>query len=70
MIRTLLTATSLVALTACSMTESEIIEAEEAGIAAAEAEQVKEEYDKTQDFDAIAEDAVSGMDTSDLSALE
>lgn len=70
MIRTLLTVTSVVALSACSMSESEIIAAEEAGVAAAEAEQSKEAYEKTQDFDSIAEDTVAGMDTSDLSALE
>ena len=54
---------------ACSTNEQDVRTASEAASAAWMAEEAEDEYKKSQDFDKIAEDSVSGVDTSDFDAL-
>ncbi|AXT27151.1 hypothetical protein D1823_11520 [Ruegeria sp. AD91A] len=56
-------------LTACDASEEEVRTASTAAVAGSVAYEAEQEYEKSTDFDAIAEDAASGIDTSDFGAL-
>lgn len=60
---------ALALLKACNVTEDEVRMASEAGVAAVEAEERREEIERATDYDAIAAEAVSDVDTTGFDAL-
>lgn len=64
-----LIAFSVVALAACDPSEEEVRAASTAAVTGSLAYEAEQEYKKSTDFDAIAEDAVSDVDTSNFDAL-
>ncbi len=59
----------MVTLAACDASEEEVRAASTAAVAGSVAYEAEKEYEKSTDFDSIAEDAASGIDTSDFGAL-
>ncbi|MEV8468317.1 hypothetical protein AB0T83_16190 [Fluviibacterium sp. DFM31] len=56
-------------LTACGLSDSQVNAAAQAGVNAAEAEEISDEVKRSTDFDAIGREAVADVDTSNFDAL-